>query len=60
MLGRTQAAGDALLGGSSMQCQPRGWRYWSSRDPVVPPDQVQGDLFRLAGFDFGAVIPASK
>ena len=54
------AAGDALLGGSSMQCQRRGESNWSSRDPVVPPDQVHGGVFRLAFFDFGAVIPASK
>lgn len=60
MLGRAHAAGDALLGAPLCSRQPRGWRYWSSRDPVVATDQVQVALFRLAGFDFGAVIQASK
>lgn len=45
--------GTPYWGASSMQCQRRGESNWSSRDPVVPPDQVQGGLFRLAFFDFG-------
>ena len=55
------AAGDALVGGF-LYAVPvrRGESDWSSCDPVVPPDQVHGGVFRLAFFDFGAVIPASK
>lgn len=60
MPGRAQAAGDALLGSLYAVPAPGVEQLVFARPCGCRPIFVQGGLFRLAFFDFGAVIPASK
>jgi hypothetical protein len=60
MWDKALAAGDALVGGSSMQCQSAGGKATGLRATLwCSLDQVQSEVLYAGGFCLCAMIPTS-